>query len=116
VRELLPQLKYSLNLNLLVGWASPTYFNVQFFNKQQTTNNKQPTTNNQQPTTNNKQQITMWKDEILEEIHKYREEHAKSFNYDPKAIFKDLNSKPLPSGMKMISKPLTKANEIENPQ
>jgi hypothetical protein len=25
----------------------------------------------------------MWQDEILEEIHKIREEHAKSFNYEP---------------------------------
>jgi hypothetical protein len=32
----------------------------------------------------------MWKDEILEEIHKIREEHAKSFNYDLHEICKDL--------------------------
>lgn len=56
----------------------------------------------------------MWKDEILEEIHKYREEHAKSFNYDIKAIFKDLQSKPVPSGAKVISIPLKKANAIQN--
>ena len=29
----------------------------------------------------------MWEDEILEELHRIREEHAKSFNYDFKAIF-----------------------------
>ena len=28
----------------------------------------------------------MWNDEILEEIYRIREEHAKSFNYDLKAI------------------------------
>ncbi len=27
------------------------------------------------------------KDKIVAEIHKYREEYAKSFNYDLKAIF-----------------------------
>lgn len=32
----------------------------------------------------------MYKDEIVEEIHKYREEYAKSFNYDLSAIFIDL--------------------------
>lgn len=35
----------------------------------------------------------MYKDEIVEEIHKYREEYAKSFNYDLKAIFDDLREK-----------------------
>jgi hypothetical protein len=34
--------------------------------------------------------ITMYKDEIVEEIHKYREEYAKSFNYDLKAMFDEL--------------------------
>jgi len=32
----------------------------------------------------------MWKDPIIEELHKIREEHAKKFNYDLKAIFEDL--------------------------
>ena len=58
----------------------------------------------------------MWKDEILEEIHKYREEYAKSFNYDLKAMCEDLRKKPVPSGMKVVSTPLKKANEIENQQ
>ncbi|MBW4601188.1 MAG: hypothetical protein KME29_16830 [Calothrix sp. FI2-JRJ7] len=31
----------------------------------------------------------MWEDEILEEIHRIREEHAKAFNYDIKAICED---------------------------
>jgi len=31
----------------------------------------------------------MWQDEILEEIHRICEEHAKSFNYDLKAICQD---------------------------
>jgi len=35
----------------------------------------------------------MYQNEILEEIHKHREEYAKSFNYDLNAIFRDLKSK-----------------------
>ena len=35
----------------------------------------------------------MYKNEILEEIHKNREEYAKSFNYDLNAIVQDLQSK-----------------------
>jgi hypothetical protein len=31
----------------------------------------------------------MWQDEILDEIHRVREEHAKSFNYDLDAMFAD---------------------------
>ncbi|MEL6442038.1 MAG: hypothetical protein AAFQ80_22685 [Cyanobacteria bacterium J06621_8] len=35
----------------------------------------------------------MYHNEILEEIHKHREEYAKSFNYDLNAIFHDLKNK-----------------------
>jgi hypothetical protein len=35
----------------------------------------------------------MWTDEIVEEIHRIREEYAKSFNYDLDAIFADLRKK-----------------------
>ena len=45
----------------------------------------------------------MWKDEILEEIHHIREEHAKSFNYNFKAIFADWQKKQAASGRKLIS-------------
>ena len=48
----------------------------------------------------------MWKDEILEEIHKMREEHAKVFNYDLQAICDDLRRKESNSGRQIISKPL----------
>jgi len=40
----------------------------------------------------------MWEDEILEELHQIREEHAKSFNYDFKAIFADWLQKQAASG------------------
>lgn len=48
----------------------------------------------------------MYKDDILEEIHKYREDYAKSFNYDLQAIFEDIRKKQAASGRKMISVPL----------
>ncbi|MGL5941255.1 MAG: hypothetical protein ACRC2S_12820 [Waterburya sp.] len=50
----------------------------------------------------------MWKDEVLEEIHKIREEHAKAFNYDLQAICEDLQKKQVASERKLISKPLKK--------
>jgi hypothetical protein len=48
----------------------------------------------------------MWKDEILEEIHKIREEHALAFNYDLQAICDDLRQKQAASGRQIISTPL----------
>jgi hypothetical protein len=33
----------------------------------------------------------MWKDTIIEEIHKYREEYLKRFNYDIHSICQDIN-------------------------
>lgn len=48
----------------------------------------------------------MWKDEILEEIYRIREEHAKSFDYDLQAICNDLRKKQSTSGRQIISIPL----------
>ena len=45
----------------------------------------------------------MWEDEVLEELHKIREEHAKSFNYDFKAIFADWQRRQVASGRKLVS-------------
>jgi hypothetical protein len=45
----------------------------------------------------------MWKDEILEEIHHSREEHAKSFNYDLQAICDDLRQRQVASDRQIIS-------------
>jgi len=44
----------------------------------------------------------MWKDKIVEEIHRIRDEYAKSFNYDLKAIFEDLRKKQDESGYKFV--------------
>ncbi|WP_413174250.1 hypothetical protein [Anabaena azotica] len=48
----------------------------------------------------------MWKDEVLEEIYKIREEHAKSFNYDLHEICKDLRKKQVAKNRKIITQPL----------
>jgi len=47
----------------------------------------------------------MWRDEILEEIYRIREEHARAFNYDLKAICDDLRKRQATSDRKIISKP-----------
>ncbi len=45
----------------------------------------------------------MWTDEIVEEIHRIREEYAKSFNYDLDAIFADLRKKEAASGREVVT-------------
>lgn len=45
----------------------------------------------------------MWKDEIVEEIHRIREEYARSFNYDLNAIFADLRKKQEESGREIVT-------------
>ena len=45
----------------------------------------------------------MWEDPILEELHRIREEHAKSFDYDFKAIFADWQKRQAASGKKLVS-------------
>lgn len=44
----------------------------------------------------------MWQNEILDEIHKIREEHAKSFNYDLDAMFADWQKKQAESGREVV--------------
>jgi len=48
----------------------------------------------------------MWKDEILEEIYKYREKYARSFNYDLDAIFADLRKKQNAHPEKIVRLPI----------
>jgi hypothetical protein len=48
----------------------------------------------------------MYKDEIIEEIHKYREEYAKSLNYDLNAIFNDLRKKQIAHAHKVAKLPI----------
>ncbi|MGK7919806.1 MAG: hypothetical protein AB4080_07335 [Trichodesmium sp.] len=48
----------------------------------------------------------MWNNEVLAEIYKYREEYAKSFNYNLHAMVEDLEKKQAASGRKIISTPI----------
>ena len=45
----------------------------------------------------------MLHDEIVENIHKIREEYSRSFNHDLKAIFADLQEQQAKSGRKVVS-------------
>ncbi|WGV25792.1 hypothetical protein [Halotia branconii] len=47
----------------------------------------------------------MWPDEILNEIHKIREEHAKSFKYDLDAMFADWQKRQSEGGREVVSLP-----------
>ncbi len=45
----------------------------------------------------------MLHDEIVEEIHKIREEYSRSFNHDLKAIFADLQKQQSESNRKVVN-------------
>ena len=47
----------------------------------------------------------MWRDPIVEEIRKYRQEYAAQFNYDLKAICRDLRERQKKGGRKVVSLP-----------
>ena len=44
----------------------------------------------------------MLQDEIVEEIHRIREEYSRSFNHDLKAIFADLQKLQAEGGIKVV--------------
>jgi hypothetical protein len=45
----------------------------------------------------------MFQDEIVEEIHRIREEYSRSFNHNLKAIFADLQKQQAESGREVVS-------------
>ena len=57
----------------------------------------------------------MWKDEIVEEVRRVREEHAAKFNHDLKAILDDARKRQRESGRKSVSFSVQKleSNRIE---
>lgn len=56
----------------------------------------------------------MWEDEILDELHRIRAEHARSFNYDFKAIFADWQKRQAASGRELVSlEPKRRSNRVE---
>lgn len=54
----------------------------------------------------------MWEDEVLEELYKIREEHAKAFDYDFHAIFADWQQRQVKSGKKLVSLEATKPRNV----
>ena len=47
----------------------------------------------------------MWEDPLVEEVRKVRETHAAQFNYDLRAIYRDLKEQELKSGRRFVSYP-----------
>jgi len=47
----------------------------------------------------------MWQDPIVEEIRQYRQEYAARFNFDLKAICRDLRERQSKGGRKVVSLP-----------
>ena len=45
----------------------------------------------------------MFHDEIVEEIHRFREEYSRSFNHDLRAIFADLQKQQAESGREVVN-------------
>ncbi len=45
----------------------------------------------------------MFKDEIVEEIHRIRQEYSRSFNHDLKAMFTDLQKQQDESGREFVN-------------
>ena len=48
----------------------------------------------------------MWDNEVLQEIYRIREEHAREFNYDLKAICADLRKRQSCHQGRLVSVPL----------
>ncbi|MBD2773072.1 hypothetical protein [Iningainema tapete] len=51
----------------------------------------------------------MYKNEVLEEIYKYREEYAMSFQCDLRAIFNDLKQKELAHKDRLVKLPIRRS-------
>ena len=47
----------------------------------------------------------MWKDPVVEETRKLREDYARKFNHDIDAIYEDIQQRQAQSGKKLVSFP-----------
>lgn len=54
----------------------------------------------------------MWKDGIVEEVRKTRDEYAAKFDYDLEAIYKDIKKQEKKSRRKIVSLPAKKADWV----
>ncbi len=50
-------------------------------------------------------ELVMWRDEIVEEVRKVREEYAAEFNHDLEAIYQDLKKQERAGRHKVVSLP-----------
>ncbi len=50
----------------------------------------------------------MWRDPVVEETRKRREEYAAKFNHDADAIFEDIRKRQSQAGKKLVSFPARK--------
>ena len=57
----------------------------------------------------------MWRDPIVEEVRRYRQEYAAELNHDLKAICRDLRERQKKSGRKSVSLP-PKRVTLESPK
>ncbi|WP_068820190.1 hypothetical protein [Phormidesmis priestleyi] len=55
----------------------------------------------------------MWEDEIIEELHRIREEHAKAFNYDVGEICEDWRKRQKQSGRQFVT--LADETQVNDP-
>jgi len=53
----------------------------------------------------------MWRDPIVEEIHKIREKHAQKFYFDLKAIYRDIKQQEKKSNIQTESLPIKRLAE-----
>ncbi|MEQ8963395.1 MAG: hypothetical protein RLP02_36745 [Coleofasciculus sp. C2-GNP5-27] len=58
----------------------------------------------------------MYKNEILEELHHYREEYARSFHYDLRAIFNDLQKKQAAHKDRLVKLPIQRWSNQKFPR
>jgi hypothetical protein len=56
----------------------------------------------------------MWKDPVVEETRKIREQYASQFNHDIDAIYKDIQQRQAQSGKKLVSLPARKPSKFLN--
>jgi hypothetical protein len=56
----------------------------------------------------------MWKDPVVEETRKLREQYASQFNHDIDAIYKDIQQRQAQSGKNLVSLPARKTSKSFN--
>jgi len=56
----------------------------------------------------------MWKDPVVEETRKLREQYASQFNHDIDAIYEDIQRRQAQSGNKPVSFPARKPSKAPN--